>query len=152
MKLLVDCWGKVKTNQGISNRGYFKKMKDACAKLKICSQHFVHFGRCAGLVKAELEELEGYDIDDLGKWNVNVHWNVCSAKVLMKAMQVVGGHPKEKEAYHLPRTRVAPSEELEKQVFPWVDAQMDKVNAHSQPLPTAIAFLKMIVRLQRVFL
>ena len=97
LKLLVDCRGKVKTNQGISNLGYFKKMKDACAKLKICSQHFVHFGRCAGLVKAELEELEGYDIDDLGNWNVNVCQNVYSAKLPMKAMRVVGGHPKEKE-------------------------------------------------------
>ena len=54
----MDCQGKVKNNQGIINQDYFKKMKDACAKLKICSQHFVHFGRCAGSMKGELEELE----------------------------------------------------------------------------------------------
>lgn len=93
-------------------------------------------------MKAKLEELEGYDIDDLGNWNVNLHRNVYLAKLPMNAMRVFGGHLKEKEAYHLPRTRVAPSEELEKQVFPRVDSQMDKVNAHSQPLPTAIVFLR----------
>jgi ribosomal protein L16 Arg81 hydroxylase len=49
-------------------------MKNACRHLGIISKHFVHFGRSAGSVKAELDELDGYIINELGnrKWILDV--------------------------------------------------------------------------------
>ena len=56
------------------------------------SKHFVHFGRGAGSVKGELDELNGFNIADLGNWNVDTRQNMCSAKLPVKAMQVMAGH------------------------------------------------------------
>lgn len=150
--LLVDCRGKNSTLEGITNQSYFKKMKEACSKLNINSKHFVHFGRAVGAVCAELEEMEGYNIDDLGNWNVNVRRNVYSAKNSMRAMRIAAGHHKEREAFYVWRNRVVVPKSLQKMVFGWVDFQLAKVSAHAEPLPTANAFLKMIVRLRCVFL
>ena len=71
-------------------------MKNACRHLGIISKHFVHFGQLAGSVKAELDELDGYNINDLGNWNVDTRRDVYSAKLPMKAMRVMAGHPDEK--------------------------------------------------------
>ena len=45
---------------------------------------------------AELDELDGHHIQDLGNWNVDVRQDVYSVKLPMKAMQVMGGHPEAK--------------------------------------------------------
>ena len=74
-------------------------MKNACRHLGIISKHFVHFGRSAGSVKAELDELDGYNINDLGNWNVDTRRDVYSAKLPMKAMRVMAGHQMKKEVF-----------------------------------------------------
>jgi hypothetical protein len=74
-------------------------MKNACRHLGIISKHFVHFGRSAGSVKAELDELDGYNINDLGNWNVDTRRDVYSAKLPMKAMRVMAGHPDATRSY-----------------------------------------------------
>jgi len=66
----------------------------------------VHFGRSAGSVKAELDELDGYNINDLGNWNVDTRRDVYSAKLPMKAMRVMAGHPDEKRSVFLPRDHI----------------------------------------------
>ena len=64
-------------------------MKNACRHLGIISKHFVHFGRLAGSVKAELDELDGYIINDLANRSVDTRRDVYSAKLPIKAMCVM---------------------------------------------------------------
>ena len=152
MKLLVNYCGKIGYEEGMSNQDYFTKMKEACAKLGISSCQFVHFGRCAGSVKVELEELEVYDIDDLGNWNVHFWQNFYLVKLPMKAMCEVAGYSKNMEAYYTTCCNLHIEPEVLAMFFPWTEEQMSKVKTYSDPLPKTAAFLKMIVRLKPVFL
>ena len=102
-------------------------MKDACKKLSISSKHYVHFGRSAGSVRAELDELDGYDIGDLGNWNVDTRRDVYSAKLPMKAMRVMAGHPESKGSVFLPRSKVIPPVSLQMDIFPFVDRALNSI-------------------------
>ena len=95
IKLLTDSRGFDNTIS-VTDQPYASNMKNACRHLGIISKHFVHFGQSAGSVKAELDELDGYNINDLGNWNVDTRRDVYSAKLPMKAMRVMAGHPDEK--------------------------------------------------------
>ena len=95
IKLFTDYWGFDNTIS-VTDQAYASKMKNACSHLGIISKHFVYFGWLAGSVKAELDELDDYNINDLGNWNVNTRCDVYSAKLPMKAMRVMAGHPDEK--------------------------------------------------------
>jgi Centromere DNA-binding protein complex CBF3 subunit, domain 2 len=55
--LLIDSHGRNNT-KSVSDQEYNSSMKDACKNLGITSKHFVHFGKGAGSVKAELDELD----------------------------------------------------------------------------------------------
>jgi hypothetical protein len=81
-------------------------MKNACRHLGIISKHFVHFGQLAGSVKAELDELDGYIINDLGNRSVGTRRDVYSAKLPMKAMRVMADHPDENGSVFLPRDHI----------------------------------------------
>ncbi len=70
-KLLIDPTTADK-NVAVSDQNYARTMKKICETLHIPSNHFIHFGRSVGAVKAELEELDGYSIGDLGNWNVDI--------------------------------------------------------------------------------
>ena len=85
IKLLIDSHGSDNT-KAVLDQAYYSSMKDACKNLGITSKHFVHFGRGAGSVKAELDELDGFNIADLGNWNVDTRQDIYSAKLPMKAM------------------------------------------------------------------
>ena len=55
--LLIDSCGRDNT-KAVSDQAYYSSMKDACKNLGITSKYFVDFGRGAGSVKAELDELD----------------------------------------------------------------------------------------------
>ena len=117
--------------------------------LGITSKHFVHFGRGAGSVKAELDELDGFNIAGLGNWNVDTRRDIYSAKLPMKAMQVMAGHAESKGSVFLPQAQVEPPPELQSQMFPFVNSAIRYVNANHL---TATAFLNMLLQLQIVVL
>ena len=98
IKLLTDSRGFDNTIS-VTDQAYASNMKNACRHLGIISKHFVHFGRSAGSVKAELDELDGYNINDLGNLNVDTRRDVYSAKLPMKAMRVMAGHPDATRSY-----------------------------------------------------
>ena len=54
IKLIIDSSGSDNT-KAVSDQAYYSSMKDACKNLGMTSKHFVHFGRGAGSVKAELD-------------------------------------------------------------------------------------------------
>ena len=65
----------------------------------------MRFGRSAGSVKAELDEFDGYNINNLGNWNVDTRRDVYSAKLPMRAMCVMtAGHPDEKRSFFVARS------------------------------------------------
>ena len=149
IKLLIDSCGSDNT-KAVSDQAYYSSMKDACKNLGITSKHFVHFGRGAGSVKAELDELDGFNIADLGNWNVDTRRDIYSAKLPMKAMRVMAGHAESKGSVFLPRAQVEPPPELQSQIFPFVDSAIRHVNANHHR--TATAFLNMLLQLQVVVL
>jgi Centromere DNA-binding protein complex CBF3 subunit, domain 2 len=57
IKLLIDSGGSDNTKT-VLDQAYYNSMKDACKNLGTTSKHFVHFGRGADSVKAELDELD----------------------------------------------------------------------------------------------
>jgi hypothetical protein len=107
IKLCTDCRTQNNTT-GLNDKTYYKSIKSACEKLSIPSKHFIHFGRSCGSVLAELEELDGYNINDLGNWNVDTRRDVYSAKLPMKAMRVMAGHSEQKGSVFVARDQVIP--------------------------------------------
>lgn len=101
----------------VSDQNYAKAIKKVCTTLKVPSKHYIHFGRTAGSVKAELEELDGYNINDLGNWNVDTRRDNYSAKLPMKAMRVMAGHAEAKGSVFIPRSRVVVPQALQKKYF-----------------------------------
>ena len=88
-----------------------------CEKLSIPSKHYIHFGRTSGSVLAELEELEGSNIQDLGNWNVDTRREVYSAKLPMKAMRVMAGHSDQKGSVFIARSLLPPPESLQLKII-----------------------------------
>ena len=72
-----------------------------------------HFGRAVGAALADIRELDGYHIDDVGNWNMTTRRKDYSSQLPMKGMRVMAGHPEEKGCYFIPRNGCRPSEELE---------------------------------------
>jgi hypothetical protein len=95
IKLLIDL-SSYNFSVPVSDQNYAKAIKKVCTNLKVPSKHYIHFERTAGSVKAELEEFDGYNINDLGNWNVDTRRDVYSAKLPMKAMRVMAGHAESK--------------------------------------------------------
>ena len=74
-----------------------------------------------------MDELDGYDIGDLGNWNVDTRRDVYSAKLPMKAMRVMAGHPESKGSVFLPRSKVIPPVSLQMDIFPFVDRALNSI-------------------------
>ena len=149
VKLLIDPRSS-DTNVVVMDQAYAKSIKQVCKGLNISTKHFIHFGWCAGPIKAELEELDGYNINDLGNWNVDTRRDVYSAKLPMKAMRVMGGHPDTKGSVFLPRSSIEPSRILQQQIFPCLDEKMASIDATANL--TALAFLRLLQNLWKVIL
>ena len=149
IKLLTDSRGFDNTIS-VTDQAYASNMKNACRHLGIISKHFVHFGRSAGSVKAELDELDGYNINDLGNWNVDTRRDVYSAKLPMKAMRVMAGHPDEKGSVFLPQDHIKPSMTLQQTIFPFIEKEIESIDAATNS--TAFDFLNLLSCLRVIIL
>jgi hypothetical protein len=72
------------------------------------------------------------------------------------ALRVMAGYGV-KEQYNLVRGRVEPPESLHKQIFPWVDFEIQKLEAKREEdetgaRPTALAFLKFLKAGRRIII
>ena len=150
IKLLTDSRGFDNTIS-VTDQAYASNMKNACRHLGIISKHFVHFGRSAGSVKAELDELDGYNINDLGNWNVDTRRDVYSAKLPMKAMRVMAGHPDEKGSVFLPRDHIKPSITLQQTIFPFIEKEIEYIDAATNST-AYYAFLNLLSCLRVIIL
>lgn len=134
----------------VSNQAYAQTMKQACKGLRIPSKHYILFGRSAGSVLGELNELDGYNINDLGNWNEDTRRDVSSAKLPVKAMRVMAGHHEAKGTVYLPRCNVIPISSLQSKIFPFVDQALHLIAESTAT--TATGFLKFLLHLRVVIL
>ena len=91
-----------------------------------------------------------------GHWDHTVHAKTYSSQVAIHGMKGMAGYTKN-EDYYLPRNRVEPPTELEQQIFPWVDAELVKLEAKfagdsDDPKATAWGFLRFLKSMRRVIL
>jgi len=151
IKLLTDC--SCQNNcRAISERSYYKSIKKMCEQLSIPSKHYIHFGRTSGSVVAELEELDGSNIQDLGNWNVDTRREVYSAKLPMKAMRVMAGHNEQKGSVFIARSLLIPPESLQLQIFPFIEEALEQIKHTPRGCSTAYCFLQLLTRLRVVLL
>jgi hypothetical protein len=123
-----------------------------CTALKIPSKHYLHFGRTAGNVLADLEELDETNIQDLGNWNLNTRREVYSAKLPMKAMRIMAGHSDQKASFFVARSLIEPPVTLQHKIFPFIEEACESLQAVPWSCTTAQCFLKLLERLRAVVL
>ena len=111
--------------------------------------HFIHFGRKVGAASADLQEIPGYDQDDLGNWNVNVRRKDYSTHLPMQAMRIMAGHESHKALYFIARNRIVPEESLCDTLFPWLKDAKKSINSDQQ---TALSTLLLYQSLSKIIL
>jgi hypothetical protein len=115
----------------------------------------LHIGRAVGLVTGEMLEAEAQELKNLGNWYPDVVESYYSAKIPLRVLRLMAGHPREKGLVFLPRAGVNPPEELLDLVFPWASTELERLkskNDQAGQYATAINFLRMLLRLRTVIL
>lgn len=151
VKALID-YRKNDLYVSVKDQSYAKTIKACCKDIQINSQHFVHIGRSIGPIIAEIAEMEGDAIANLGNWNISVREDRYSAKLPMKIMRVMAGHSDAKNIFYLPRSDIKPSDRFLRQIFPFIESQELKIASSTTSHPTASAFLGLLRRLRKVVL
>ncbi|KAI2494194.1 Centromere DNA-binding protein complex CBF3 subunit [Fragilaria crotonensis] len=151
IKALVD-YRKNELTKAVTDQSYAKAIKACCKDMSISSRHFVHIGRSVGPIIAEIAEVDGDSIANLGNWNVTVREDRYSAKLPLRIMRVMAGHSAEKNVFHLPRSDLKPSEDLQRQIFPFIEDHEMILASSPVSHPTALAFLGLLKRLRAIVL
>ena len=151
IKALVD-YRKNELTKAVTDQSYAKAIKACCKDMSISSRHFVHIGRSVGPIIAEIAEVDGDSIANLGNWNVTVREDRYSAKLPLRIMRVMAGHSAEKNVFHLPRSDLKPSEDLQRQIFPFIEDHEMILASSPVSHPTASAFLGLLKRLRAIVL
>lgn len=84
-------------------------------------------------------------IKNLGNWNIDTQEDRYSAKLPLKAMRIMAGQDPNRGNYFLPRSGLQPPEDLQRQIFPFVEKELESTKS-----PTAKAFLNLFKRLRIV--
>ena len=91
----------------------------------------------------------------LGNWDATTQEMRYSGKMVFPGLRVMAGYSLDKD-HHLVRGRVEPPDSLKKQLFPWVDEELDKLDAHFQrqgeAKATAKGFLTVLKNQRRIIL
>ena len=136
----------------IRNTTYYTAIKEACKKLSIATNHFVHIGRVFGSFEAEIEGDSNEDLRWLGNWDPKMQEARYSTKLPMKIIRSRAGHQRSNGLNYNPRIALVPPESLRNQVFPWLHGVTEAFNASpsKNDLPTAKCFLSLMNTLQTV--
>ena len=139
IKLLVDSSCTIGDNTSImSDKSYGDAVKEICRKNEVPSNHIVHIGQEMGPVILEFAEIEDSFIKKLGNWNPDTQNKAYSAKLPLLPMRVAAGHSKAEGCHFNPWIVLEPSEELQMQVFPFVDECLEKVRSASSTPSTPV--------------
>jgi hypothetical protein len=153
IKILTDANTKDPT-KGITDTTYYSAVNQALNSLGIHSNHFVHIGRVLGSCASEIDEDDSEDLRRLGNWDPKMQEARYSTKLPMKIIRSRAGFQKANGLHYNPRVSLIPSENLQKQIFPWLDEAKEKF--YSNPLhkerPTAHHFLDFMSKLRIIIL
>lgn len=165
IKLLVAFGNGAAANgytKEMKNTSYYKSMAVILKEKKIISSHKVHYGRTVGSALLQYKELDDDDVRQLGNWSATVRDLCYSTKLPLKAMRAAADFNDCDGMYFCPRSQVKPPEELVKQIFPFADEQLERVNAAIAGeesrvksgvfLGASQAFLEMLVRQKTIIL
>ena len=153
IKILTDANTKDPT-KGITDTTYYTAVNQALDSLGIHSNHFVHIGRVLGSCASEIEEDDSEDLRRLGNWDPKIQEARYSTKLPMKIIRSRAGFQKANGLHYNPRVSLIPCENLQEQIFPWLDEAKEKF--YSNPLhkqkPTAQQFLDFLSKLRIIIL
>ena len=145
----------------VSKCNFKTAIKKILMKLGIASSHFEHLGRIFGHMNLQFLEIDEKFIQKLGNWNVDVRDQCYSNNLPLPAMRGAAGYTQNNGRYSNPRATVDPPEELERMIFPFAEAQLEKVQAEVERngarlggnyLGAARNFLNMLLRLRTIVL
>ena len=75
----------------MSNRSYTKRIRDACSRLKLQTNKYLHFGRETGSALLEMEEVHQDDINAIGNWCKDVFHEYYYSKLPFFVMRAIAG-------------------------------------------------------------
>jgi len=126
--------------------------------------HKKHLGHSLTPIVLEMEEVDPQWIKVLGNWHPDTQQDAYSAKMPLRAMQVIAGFSEHRGSHYNPRTVLDPPISLQKMIFTEVEAVEEKIdeqarkNNHDEATTndnnkaTAKAFLQMLKNLRRIIL
>ena len=151
----------------IKNRQYDQALRRIFNQLNIPFRHTIHFGRSEGPTILSWKEARDESSEVHGAWHrTNSAFDKAyHSGIDWGALRLASGHPEEKGRHFNPRTHCMPPESLSKQVFPFVDEQLAKVQqlmasdssrrqlgSSGSHLSTAFYFLQMMKNMRHVVL
>ena len=96
-------------------------MKLVFKKLKIFSNHCVHFGRVIGPIETEHKQMEAKYIKNLGNLKPETQDECYLANMPIKIMKVMAGASENYKFHCKPSTLTKPPEELQSLIFPFIE-------------------------------
>jgi hypothetical protein len=179
IKILTDGTRNEITKE-LQKRTYCDPIRAVFKKLLMVSSHFGHWGRVSAPAALEFEEVSPEYIRILGEclfvfdccvhfsltlylclsyttgnWNPTTQESCYSSKMPTPALRVIAGY-EQGERYYLPRCRVEPPESLQKQIFPFIESEMENVRLAIQgdgkDRPTAVCTLRLWEKLRSIIL
>jgi hypothetical protein len=155
VKLLTDMRSHDNT-KAVTDQTYQDSIKVICRDLGIATNHYLHLGRVMGAVELEQAEVESEAIRQLGNWDPKIQETRYSSKIPLKTIRKMGRFRAADGMHFNPRTVMMPGESLERMIFPFADACLEKVLAKCQEDGkdrwTAIHTLRLWIKLRRIIL
>lgn len=144
----------------INNDAYSKDIKKILKKKNIPEDHCAHLGRILGATTLQIKEVEDEGIRQIGNWQTTVRDLAYSTKLPLATMRKAAAYDLCGGAVFCPREQPQPEEELQRQIFPFLENAFDNVerareNAVEKSagyLSTAIGFLSCLKRLRAIIL
>jgi hypothetical protein len=104
-------------------------LQHTCGELDVKTDKRSHFGPKYGDLYAKMQDVPISEIEHLGNWSQPQREEGYSPKLIMKALRVMGGHEETKGSYFLAHAAFKPPEEVQIQIFIFIDAALMQVNA-----------------------
>jgi hypothetical protein len=139
--------------KSVTKRSYCDALGKVFKRLRMICSVLGHWGRKHGPIELEFEEIAPDIIKLLGNWEMGVQESTYSAKIPTMALRVMAGFEAD-DSYWVPRCNVEPPEDLLKEVFPWLDGELERVQHSSEvgggDRPTAVCTLMLWKNLRRI--
>ena len=160
IKLLVSATSPERTEE-MDIKAYTDGVQAMMDDVGVACHHRAHIGHKIMPVALEMEEVQSDLIKNLGLWSRDVHEEHYAASMPLQAMRVAAGHKIERgtpfcKRQHKPRSPAG--EQLRIRIFPYLDAEKNRVHQHNSngprvnSKPTAAGFLTLFDNLRDVLL